>query len=73
MKIENQINLTPLVSAVLSILSEPYQELVARLHREGRITDAEVGALRASILERSEHLAELVKAQLQADREGEQK
>jgi hypothetical protein len=61
---ENRINMTPFVSAILAVLAEPYQDFVARLQSEGRITDAEVADLRQAILDRGSRLADLVQERL---------
>lgn len=63
------IDLTPIVGAIAAVLSEPYQDFVAKLHAEGRITDAEVVGLREAILERGDRLADLVQERLKAQRE----
>jgi len=59
------INLTPFVGAVLAVLTEPYQNFLAKLHTEGRITDAEVAELGQAILERGDRLADLVRERLE--------
>jgi hypothetical protein len=46
-----QIDMTPVVAAVVGVLSEPYNALLAKLQADGRITDAELMELRQAILE----------------------
>ncbi len=59
-------DITPYVTAVLRVMTEPYDLLIEHLYRDGRVTDAEVAALRQAILDRGERLAHLVQAELQA-------
>jgi len=56
---EVSTNLTPIVAAMAELLTEPYEQFLVMLHAAGRITDAEVGAVRQAVLERSQHVPEL--------------
>lgn len=61
---ELQIDMTPYVAAIMKVLSEPYKNLVQRLLADGRLKREEVEALHKEILERTDQLPELVKAEL---------
>jgi hypothetical protein len=61
---EINIDMNPIVGAILAVMTEPYQEFVARRKAEGRITDAEISALHKAIVDRSERLADLVQSEL---------
>jgi hypothetical protein len=60
------VSTTPFIAAILQVMTEPYQTLIAALYRDGRVTDAEVAELRQAILDRGERLPDLVQAELQA-------
>ena len=58
------IDMNPIVRAVLRVLSEPYRTFVEGLHAEGRITREELESLHAALLDRGERLADLVQEEL---------
>ena len=58
------INLTPIVSAIMEELVEPYQTFLAQLLRDGRITQEESERVRSDIQARGERLSERVRALL---------
>jgi hypothetical protein len=58
------VDLNPIVAAMLRVLVEPYKSFVEKLSAEGRIDALEVKALQIDILERGERLAELIQKDL---------
>ena len=53
------------------MLIEPYVRLINRLQVEGRLTEAEIQALTAEVVERRPRLADLVADRLHDDNESE--
>ena len=68
---EINVDMTPFVSAIVAVLSEPYNAFLRKLQSEGRITDAELADLRQAILDRGSRLADLVREQLRQPPEDE--
>lgn len=60
------IDMNPVVGAIVVVMTEPYKVLLANLKADGRVTDSELEGLRVAILDRSERLAVLVRAELAA-------
>jgi len=60
----NNINVTPVIAAIVSVLSEPYQDFLSRLITQGRITVDEANAVEAEITARGERLGDLVHERL---------
>ena len=58
-------DISPVVTAVIETLIEPYADFIARLHAEGRITAAEVAEVNAAVDKRKDGLAESVHEYLQ--------
>lgn len=58
------IDLNPVVGAILRVMVEPYQSFLATLQSDGRVTMEEIESLRAQILDRGDRLAELVQEEL---------
>jgi hypothetical protein len=59
-----RIDLTKIVGLVVSVISQPYNDLLAKLSAEGRVTEEEVQQLREEIQKRGASLPELVAGQL---------
>jgi len=68
---DNSIDLNSLVTAIASVLIEPYAGFVARLHDDGRITDEEVARLHKEVEKLTPRLAELIRARLPEDSDSE--
>jgi hypothetical protein len=65
---ESVAMLNALIAANIKVALEPYEVLVTNLHKDGRITDAELVQLRQVILERGERWDDLVEAALQGSK-----
>ncbi len=61
---DSSIDIDRIVGEVAGVLAEPYQEFLATLYAEGRITDEELEQVNREVRERGSHLGKLVQARL---------
>ncbi|HKY70646.1 MAG TPA: hypothetical protein VJL88_01900 [Nitrospira sp.] len=54
-------DLSRILSVIISVLTDPYDQFVERLRAEGRITEEEVQQLRMALKEQIPKLSELIK------------
>jgi hypothetical protein len=59
----NNIDLSRVLSLIIGILTDPYDQFINKLLQEGRITDEEVHQLRQALNEQIPRLSQLVKPQ----------
>jgi hypothetical protein len=59
----NNIDLSRILSLIIGILTDPYDQFINKLLQEGRITQEEVNQLRQSLNEQIPRLSQLVKPQ----------
>lgn len=57
----NNIDLSRILSLIIGILTDPYDQFINKLLREGRITEEEVNDLRQALNEQIPRLSQLVK------------
>lgn len=65
------INMTPIVSEILKVFTQPYVELIAKLHADGRVSDAEVNALTDKLREKGDSVADIVAKALNAEEQAD--
>jgi hypothetical protein len=63
----NNIDLSRILSLIIGILTDPYDQFINKLLREGRITEQEVQDLRQALNEQIPRLSQLVKPQQRDD------
>ena len=63
----NNIDLSRILSLIIGILTDPYDQFINKLLREGRITEQEVHDLRQALNEQIPRLSQLVKPQAAED------
>ena len=54
-------DLSRILSLIISVLTDPYDQFIDKLHAEGRITDDEVLQLRLALKHQIPKLSELIK------------
>jgi hypothetical protein len=59
----NNIDLSRILSLIIGILTDPYDQFINKLLQEGRITQEEVNQLRQALNEQIPRLSQLVKPQ----------
>ena len=59
----NNIDLSRILSLIISVLTDPYDKFIEKLHADGRITDEEVIQLRQALKDQIPRLSELVRPQ----------
>ena len=59
----NNVDLSRILSLIIGILTDPYDQFINKLLQEGRITDEEVQQLRQALNEQIPRLSQLVKPQ----------
>lgn len=59
----NHMDLSRILSLIIGILTDPYDQFIDRLLQEGRITDEEVNQLRQALNAQIPRLSQLVKPQ----------
>ena len=57
----NNVDLSRILSLIIGILTDPYDQFVNKLLREGRITEEEVNDLRQALNEQIPRLSQLVR------------
>ena len=57
----NSIDLSRILSLIIGVLTDPYDQFIDRLLKEGRITDEEVHQLRQALNEQIPRLSQLIK------------
>ena len=57
----NNVDLSRILSLIIGILTDPYDQFVNKLLREGRTTEEEVNDLRQALNEQIPRLSQLVK------------
>jgi hypothetical protein len=57
----NTIDLSRILSLIIGVLTDPYDQFIDRLLKEGRITEEEVRQLRQALNEQIPRLSQLVK------------
>jgi hypothetical protein len=58
------VDIDRIVGEIAGVLAEPYQEFLATLYAEGRITDEELEQVSREVRKRGSHLGKLVQARL---------
>jgi hypothetical protein len=61
---DKAVDIDRIVGEIAGVLAEPYQEFLATLYSEGRITDEELQQVSREVLKRGSHLGKLVQARL---------
>jgi hypothetical protein len=59
----NHMDLSRILSLIIGILTDPYDQFIDKLLQEGRITDEEVSQLRQALNAQIPRLSQLVKPQ----------
>ena len=59
-----QNDLTAVVTSIVGVMLEPYNDLLTQMAEDGRLKDEEADRLREQILERGKRLGELVREDL---------
>jgi hypothetical protein len=59
----NHMDLSRILSLIIGILTDPYDQFIDKLLQEGRITDEEVNQLRQALNAQIPRLSQLVKPQ----------
>lgn len=54
-------DLSRILSLIISVLTDPYDQFIERLRAEGRITEGEVQQLRRALKEQIPKVSELIK------------
>ena len=57
----DKTDLSRILSLIISVLTDPYDQFIDRLRAEGRITEEEVQQLRAALSEQIPKLSKLIK------------
>ncbi|HET7909336.1 MAG TPA: hypothetical protein VFL19_01395 [Nitrospira sp.] len=57
----DKTDLSRILSLIISVLMDPYDQFIDKLQAEGRITDQEVQQLRLALKEQIPKLSELIK------------
>jgi hypothetical protein len=57
----DKTDLSRILSLIISVLMDPYDQFIDKLHAEGRITDEELRELRVALKEQIPKLSELIK------------
>lgn len=57
----DKTDLSRILSLIISVLTDPYDQFIDKLHAEGRITAEEVQQLRLALKEQIPKLSELIK------------
>jgi hypothetical protein len=67
----NRDALTPLLGTIAGVIAEPYKTFFARLYAAGRVTDAEMTALRTTCEDRLGRLGSIVDTALEDEARAE--
>jgi len=59
----NNVDLSRILSLIIGLLTDPYDQFIDKLLQEGRITEEEVHQLRQALNEQIPRLSQLVKPQ----------
>jgi hypothetical protein len=57
----DKTDLSRILSLIISVLTDPYDQFIDRLRAEGRITEEEVQQLRSALSEQIPKLSKLIK------------
>lgn len=57
----NDTDLSRILSLIITVLTDPYDQFIEKLRADGRITDEEVQALHLALKEQIPKLSELIK------------
>ena len=57
----DKTDLSRILSLIISVLTDPYDQFIDKLQAEGRVTDEEVRQLRVALKEQIPKLSELIK------------
>jgi hypothetical protein len=57
----DKTDLSRILSLIISVLMDPYDQFIDKLHAEGRISDEEVQQLRLALKEQIPKLSQLIK------------
>jgi hypothetical protein len=68
---DKTVDIDRVVGEVAGVLAEPYQEFLATLYAEGRISDDELQQVNREVRERGARLGKLVQARLREQDEPE--
>ena len=68
---DKAVDIDRIVGEVAGVLAEPYQEFLATLYAEGRISDDELQQVNREVRERGTRLGKLVQARLREQDEPE--
>ena len=55
-----QFDISSIVADIVSVMIEPYEILVTRLHAEGKLSDSDLDQLDRALREQGKHLSEKV-------------
>ncbi len=61
---DKTVDIDRIVGEIAGVLAEPYQEFLATLYAEGRITDEGLQQVSREVQKRGSHLGKLVQARL---------
>ena len=59
-----EVNITPLATAIVRVMVKPYNDLLAKMLKDGRVTEAEMKQLHERVYEQADRLDELVQEDL---------
>jgi hypothetical protein len=57
-------NISPIVGKILKVLMEPYIDFIAKLHADGRVSDAEIKAVMEQFTQKADNLDDFVEKEL---------
>lgn len=60
-RVMDKTDLSRILSLIISVLTDPYDQFIDRLRAEGRITEEEVQQLRVALSEQIPKLSKLIK------------
>jgi hypothetical protein len=63
----NKVDLSRIMSLIIGLLTDPYDQFIDKLLQEGRITEEEVHQLRQALNEQIPRLSQLVKSRQNDD------
>ena len=67
LKVRFEKDLTPVVTSILNVFLKPYNDLLAKMAEDGRLTREEMDQLRQQTREQGKRLGELVEDDMASD------
>ena len=61
---ENSVNITPLAASIVRVMMQPYQQFLAQMLKDERVTKEEMEQIDQQVIKRGERLDELVEDEL---------